>query len=83
MRPITTGMTVVRNEKLIVQEFDGALAVADLVTGEYYGLETTASHIWALLDGSRTIAEVCAGQCLAEVTEFVIDLQERGLAVVR
>ena len=53
-------------------------------------LNTVGEHIWGLLDGRRTIAEICnevaaafdvdAGTAHRDVAEFLADLEDAGLA---
>jgi hypothetical protein len=55
-------------------------------------LNTVGEHVWGILDGSRTVAEVASDVCevfdidkataLADVTEFLADLEDAGLAKV-
>lgn len=53
-------------------------------------LNTVGEHIWSLLDGRRTVAEICgdvaatfdvdAGTARSDVAEFLADLEDAGLA---
>lgn len=55
-------------------------------------LNTVGEHVWAILDGQRTVAEVTSDVCevfdidrataLADVTEFLADLEDAGLATI-
>jgi len=55
-------------------------------------LNTVGEHIWGLLDGRRTVAEVSAdvaetfdtdaATALEDVAEFLADLEDAGLATV-
>lgn len=53
-------------------------------------LNTVGEHIWGLLDGRRTVAEICTdvaatfdvdpGTARGDVAEFLADLENAGLA---
>ena len=55
-------------------------------------LNTVGEHVWGILDGKRTVAEVASNVCeifdidettaLADVTDFLADLEDAGLATV-
>jgi hypothetical protein len=55
-------------------------------------LNAVGEHVWGILDGKRTVAEVASDVCevfdiddataLADVTEFLADLEDAGLATV-
>ncbi len=55
-------------------------------------LNTVGEHVWAILDGKRTVADVAFDVCevfdideataLADVTEFLADLEDAGLATI-
>ncbi len=55
-------------------------------------LNTVGKHIWSTLDGEKTVADVTAGVCeafetdhataLDDVSEFLADLEDAGLASV-
>ena len=55
-------------------------------------LNTVGEHIWEILDGEKTVDDVVGGVCevfdtdeataLADVAEFLADLEDAGLATV-
>ncbi len=55
-------------------------------------LNTVGEYVWGLLDGTRTVAEVATAVCevfdidgataLADVSDFLADLEDSGLATV-
>ena len=80
---------VSRSEGLSIQPLDTELVMADLATGEYYGLESSGRRIWELLTQPTSLDNVCAqltreykvdrGQCEEEVAAFVHQLHRAGL----
>lgn len=49
---------VARKSDLVVQELDGEFLVFDLVTNKAHSLNESASVVWKLCDGSRSVPEL-------------------------
>jgi hypothetical protein len=94
---IPTGAVYARVPDIVPRQIAGdTILVA--VRGELARLErlhvlnTVGEHIWGLLDGRRTVAEVSAdviktfdvddATAIEDVTEFLADLEDAGLATV-
>ncbi len=56
MKGINTPKT--RNEKIVVQEFDGELLVYDIESNKAFCLNQTATMIWKNCDGKRNVHEI-------------------------
>jgi hypothetical protein len=52
------GRTVRRNENVVWNIVDGESVLLNPETGNYYGLNRTATEIWKALDVSRTTEEL-------------------------
>lgn len=89
MGAIRLDTIISRRDDLLTQNLHGAVVMADLETGEYYGLDSTAEHVWKLLERSRTVSELCAHiqqsyavdpvTCEADILNFLNDLLTRSL----
>jgi hypothetical protein len=49
---------IARREQVVFQQVQGKQVLLNLADGQYYALDEVGSRIWALCDGSRSIAEV-------------------------
>jgi PqqD family protein of HPr-rel-A system len=75
--------------EVLTSSLDDELVLYDPRTGFAHTLNVTGAHIWNLCDGSHRLASVAHdvattyrisdGQALADVTEFVRDLDQAGL----
>ena len=52
-----------RSGRALAQELNGELVLVQVDTGMYYALNEVGSRVWALCDGSLTIAQVVARLC--------------------
>jgi len=69
-KPVLTAATRLRRtDEWLTTEIEGAVIMMHGASGRFVGLNETASHIWALLETPRTMAEI--GDGLA--AEFEID----------
>ncbi len=50
---------VSRNEAIVFTELDDTIVMMDADEGCYYELDPVGAKIWALLDGSRSVDELC------------------------
>jgi hypothetical protein len=81
-----------RRADLMVRPLDKDLVMADLETGNYYGLTGTARAIWALLEEPATVEAICEQMSLTyqvdrpvlerEVLAFLEALRHNNLICV-
>lgn len=77
-----------RSEEVLEADIDGEKVMMSIERGEYYGLDTIGSEIWAMFDKPRSVAEVCAEMggrynvspedCERDVVAFLSDLVADG-----
>ena len=85
-------MRVCRAGDILDDDLDGELVMMDIERGSYFGLNKTATRIWALLEQPVVIKDLCeqltsefnvpAEQCSKEVSVFLQNLLARGLLQV-
>lgn len=78
-----------RADSAIDAEVGGLTVMLDVEAGSYFGLNETATHIWALLAEPQSVGaiaadlpahfEVDADQALTATRAFLADLAARGL----
>jgi coenzyme PQQ synthesis protein D (PqqD) len=61
-----------RSKDLIETDVDGETVLLSIKNGKYYGLNSTSTRIWALLESERTFQDLC--QLLQE--EFIVDEEQ-------
>ncbi len=72
-----------RSGRALAEELNGELVLVHVDTGMYYTLNEVGSRVWALCDGSQTIAQVIARLCEefdappAEIEADVLELAGR------
>lgn len=86
---ITLDSRFVRNDTLLATEIDGALAMMDVDSGKYFHLDPVGSRIWAMIDGSTSVSDVCdrllgaydgeLGQIQADVLTYFARLEAADL----
>ena len=85
-------MLVCRTGDILDDDMDGELVMMDIERGSYFGLNKTATRLWALLEQPVVIKDLCdqltsefnvpAEQCNKEVIDFLKTLLNRGLLQV-
>lgn len=80
---------VQRKADLLVQPLDDDLVMADLTSGNYYGLGASGRAIWEMIEQPARVADICASlrtrydvapeTCEAEVLDFLRDLEGQNL----
>jgi len=85
-------MRVHRIDDVLNTEIDDQTVMMDIEQGSYFGLNQTATRIWALLATPTVIADLCdrlmeefevpRGQCEQQVFDFLGDLLDRDLLEV-
>lgn len=88
---IGLGRILTRSERVVAQQAQGEQVLLALDTGQYYTLNEVGSMVWALFDGSASLASVVTAVCAefeappqvveADVVELVRDLLDEGLLV--
>lgn len=83
----------VRNDEIVWRDIAGEVVIVDQDDGTIRTLNKTASYLWMLADGTRTITdladslaeryEVTREQARADASEFLRELAETGLIAVR
>ena len=90
---ITIEHTVAQGGNTVIAEIGNELVALDANSGVCYGLNTVASHVWALIAAPRKVSEICetlrreynvdAATCEQQVLELLEDLRREGLLVVK
>lgn len=83
---------IVQDREPIVTTVDDEVVMLSVRAEAYFGLGSTGSEIWALIERPRRVVDVCAElvrrfdvdehNCRQEVVAFVTALVDRGLARV-
>ena len=93
MSDIGPDTQVERNPEMVDAEVDGEVIMMSIEQGEYYGMDTTGSRIWALLETSMSFSTLCQklmdeydveeATCQTEVTHFLSDMAERNIVTLQ
>ena len=85
-------MRVRRVDAVLNTEIDDQTVMMDIEQGSYFGLNTTATRIWAMLSEPTVIGDLCGRltdefevpreQCEQQVVAFLEDLLDRGLVQI-
>lgn len=83
---------IIRSKEPIAEPVDNELVMADIDAGKYYGLNDIATAIWKNLETEITVEDLCkrlhenyevtSNQCLAEVMDFLEELETHKLISV-
>lgn len=78
---------IARSEGMVEAEIDGETVMMSVEQGSYYGLDSIASRIWALIESPKSIREICEqlvleyevemDQCQDDVMGFLHEMAER------
>lgn len=89
--PVTLSDRFAPVKGLTEARIDGELALFSESRGAYFGLGSPGTRIFELLDGQRTVAEVCSrlvaefqvdeATCQNDVVAFLADIERRGLLI--
>jgi len=81
------------SETLFAQEVDGEMVLLDMKNENYFGLDAVASEIWRLLQEGKTLEEILhelmeiydvdETTLRQDLSNFIGQLQEQGLATLR
>jgi hypothetical protein len=79
-------------DNLVGCDLDGETMLMSVGEGKYYGMEPIGSRIWALMETTRSVSEICnmllsefeveREQCEREVLVFLNDLAQENLVLV-
>lgn len=91
--PIDSSLTVVRGSEHVEAEMGGQTVMMSIARGRYFALEGTAQRIWQLMAEPVAVGEIVdrlveeydidRATCEAEVSAFLAELIENGLAEAR
>jgi hypothetical protein len=79
-------------DDLVSCDLDGETALMSISKGNYYGMEPIGSRVWALMETTRSVSEICTmllaefeveqEQCEREVLAFLNELAQENLIKV-
>ena len=86
---IDLNTVVVQTEDLLSSELDGDTVLMSLTQAAYYGLDSTAQHIWKMIAQPCRVADLCEQivsvyaveptVCEQDVCAFLTELKREGL----
>jgi hypothetical protein len=93
MSELEAKSVVERSGVLVTGEVKGEVVALDLQNGCCYGMNRTASRIWQMLDGPKTVELICTAlvadfevdseTCERDVISLLEELRAEGLVSVR
>ena len=93
MAGLSLDTVVTRRPDPLTAPIDGELAMLDVASSSYYGLDAIGSRIWELIEQPVSVADLCGtleGEfdvepetCRTDVLAFLDQLREAGLVDVR
>ena len=69
MTEINLETKLARNDAILFSDVADGTTLMDIDSGEYFHYEAVGARIWDLIDGQRTVAEICT----ALQEEFEVD----------
>lgn len=63
------------SSQAMAREIGGEIVILDLANGIYFGLDPVGARIWQLMDGIRTLAEIC--EIMLEEYDVAKEILER------
>ena len=89
---ITLSSIAQRKTDIVDANIDGETVMMSIENGEYYGLDTVASDIWAMLEMPIQVESICQRlmtdydvskeTCITDVLQFLNQLQENEIIEV-
>ncbi len=89
---ITLTSIAQRNHNIVEASIDGETVMMSIENGQYYGLDSIASRIWALLEKPEKVEDICLQllesydvskeQCETEVLQFLDTLKDNNIIEV-
>lgn len=49
---------IARNQEIIHNDIDGEVVIMSIAKNNFYGIDKIGSHIWELLENSRSVEEI-------------------------
>lgn len=87
--PFSPKTVLHKRESVMGSETKDGLIMMDLDTGNYFGMGSIESRVWSLLDGTRSIHEICQllgkeyevdlDRCSKDVIQFCRELHDQKL----
>lgn len=84
---------LIKSPDVLTSEVQNGLAMMDVQSGNYYGLDDIETKIWALIDNQRSLAEICdlliesydvnREQCWEDLTRWVGQLAKNKLVALK
>ncbi len=88
---ITTNTIIQRNHEIIYNDMDGETVMMDIKKGIYYGLDSTATRIWDLLEQALSVEQLCEqlcrvyavseADCLKETLTFLEEMAQHRVII--
>jgi hypothetical protein len=89
MKEISKNSIISRSPEIVFNKLDEEIMMMSIKNSEYYGLDNIASRVWEILTKPSTLSEivetlleeyeVSEDRCYADVTEFLMALEEKKL----
>jgi hypothetical protein len=89
---IDNNSIITRSEGLVEADIDDEIVMMSIEQGDYYGLDSTASRIWKLLEQPQTVSkitaqlmaeyDVAAEQCRTDMASFIGEMAEHGIVTI-
>lgn len=86
---INMNTVVAQTENLLTSELDGETVLMSLESAAYFGLDSTARHIWNLIAEPTRVADLCQRlvsdyeverpECEEHVIAFLTEMNAQGL----
>ena len=86
---LTTDTVIKRNPEIVHADMDDEIVMMSIEKGEYFGIDAIGSRIWEMLEGEKSIGEICAGLCASydvdesvcrqDVIRFLENMHERNI----
>lgn len=86
---LSSSTSIVAAKETVFSDLGGEVAILDLRTGQYFGLNAVGAFVWQLLQSPRTLQEICRAvegsfevepeRCAVDVMNLVGELHEAGL----
>lgn len=82
-----------QNEGIVASSIDGEIVMMSIENSEYYGLNSTASRIWSLIEKPTNIKNICDqliteynidfDSCSNQVISILEDFKRKGLIEIK
>lgn len=89
MPNLTTQSVVRRSDAVLFTDIEDSMSLMDMDSGQYFDFDLTGAQIWKLIDGERSVSEICGllqedfdvtpASCQTDTLEFLHELERRSL----